>query len=215
MDVIQRGLMINQVAHVVHLDRSDVDRLLGQIRDKTRAGPLSGRAAMSRDAMTRHPDGEQAAWEMLLEAALAEPAAVVREAWPDLLEITDRLNFEIATVCWELSGTLGEFTLSDVLVRLAGDDSTRRASELAERGLARGNVEATMAAALLKLRGAGRTRDMDKSKERLQQGGEGTDERTELANLHSGLRERRGFAPRRLVVPLPLDGRSAPAAKPI
>lgn len=214
MDVIQRGLMVNQVAHVLHLDRSEVDRLLGQIRGKNGPAPAGSRMAPPRDVMTRHADGEQAAWEMFLEATLAEPAAMVGDDWPDLLRITDPLNFEIANVCRELSGTLGDFSLADVLVRLEGDDLTRRASELAERGLARGNVEATMAAALEKLRGAHRTRDMDQSKDRLRQGGEGTDERKELANIHHGLRERRGFAPRRLVVPPPSDVSPQPVVKP-
>lgn len=214
VDVIQRGLMVNQVSHVLRMGRAEVDRLLAGIRGKVKTAAPIGTISAKAGLPVRPQATEQAAWEVLLETALAEPAAIVPAQWPEVTRINDPLNLKIAKVCLELSGTLGEFSLSDVLVRLEGDDLTRRASELAERGLARGSVEATMAAALEKLRDAERTRELDKSKERLQQGGT-TDDRVELAALHSGIRERRGFAPRRFAGSGPTDVISAPSAKPI
>lgn len=214
VDVIQRGLMVNQVAHVLGMDRSEVSRLLTQRRGKPMSAPLPVSASAGRDIAGRPHDAEQAAWETLLEATLAEPAAMARDAWPDLLGIANLLDRRIASICRELSGSLGEFGLPDVLVRLDSDDHVRRASELTERGLARGNIEATMAAALEKLRGAERRRELDKSKERLQQGDGLDNQRTELANIQNGLRERRNFAPRRFVAANPADINPAPLPNP-
>lgn len=214
VDVIQRGLMVNQVAHVLRMGRAEIDRLLAGIRGRVRSAAPMGTISSRVSGPERPVEAEQAAWEMLLEAALAEPAAIVSADWPEVTRISDPLNLRIATICLELSGTLGEFSLSDVLVRLEGDDLTRRASELTERGLARGHVEATMAAALEKLRGAARTRELDKSKERLQHGA-ADDERADLANIHRGMVERRGFAPRRFATSGPTDVVPAPAVKPI
>lgn len=210
MDVIQRGLMVNQVAHVLHMDRSEVHRLLAA---SGRSGS-SGTKPQGLTAPSRPHDPVQAAWESLLEAALADPAAADVGNWPDSSGIADAQVRALVEACRELSDGGGVFSLADLMACLPDGELGRRAGEMAERGLARGHIVATRTAALSRLHSARRVRELEESKLRLHQGSGTIDDRTELATIHDRLRERRGFAPRRFVASLPVREEPEGPSKP-
>lgn len=201
IDPIQRGLLINQVAHVVRLERDEVERMLRR---------LQPRAAARREVQTvatvdpeHSGDAAQRTWERVLEVLLNEPSLLaVVGAMPDLSGIADDRDRRIAEFVLELDKSLGEFRLNDVLARCEKPADTERVAELAQRGARRGNHEATFRTALEQLQEMDRMSTLDYHRRRLldreidASAGESHAEDEHI--LSAGVRQRRHFVPRRL-----------------
>ncbi|MBI4716789.1 MAG: DNA primase [Planctomycetes bacterium] len=203
VDVIQRGLLVNQVAHLLHLDPAEVDRHLGggerKYGQRRQASvPVAPAAAVTAAAPLNE---EQAAWVHALEVVLAEPGLLPALAeWLAPERIVESRDRRIATVILGLGSQGGELRLADVLARCADPDDVQRASQLAERGAARGNFEATLKVACERIESAVRAEDVGRRKARLLHGAaQLEDTRAELASISEHMKQQRHFAPRRLI----------------
>jgi len=149
MDAIQCGLMVNQIAHLLKIERADVARLLNKPATPRRAdGP--GESEGGDGPVEAAPrSARQAAWTHLLEVALNRPELLAAvELRPDAGQVADPRDRRIAEALWEALATSSSVTIADVLVRCGDPNDAARAVELVERGAARGNFEATLALCL-------------------------------------------------------------------
>ena len=205
VDAIHRGLLVNQVSHLLRLDRAEVDRLLARMA--TRQAPRVTGTAPAGDDPPRSPpaDEEQAAWVNVLEVLLNEPGllSALGTSPPDLGRIADAHDRSIASVVLELADSLGEFRVSDVLLRFHEAADVDRVMELARRGARRGNYADTLRVALDRIQRAMRDEELEQSRQRVTTAVDALDEseeaREQLARISDGFREYRGFAPRRKV----------------
>ncbi|UCE59111.1 MAG: DNA primase [Phycisphaerales bacterium] len=200
LDAIQRGLMVNQVAHLLQIDRREVDRLLTGLQRTSSVGrPEEIPGAVSR----RHslPTEEQAAWAHLLEVVLNEPGVLESvNDMPDVARIASQRDRRIAKNVMELAQQVGEFRLIDVLGRCSDPSDAERIEELARRGAAKGNYVTNLEVALERIRRASSDKEMELGKKKY------TDAETEPASSDgvegrfrtfvSGAREHRHFIPR-------------------
>jgi DNA primase len=201
VDAIQRGLLLNQVAHLLGIERREVDRLLVQLDRKSarrsHGSPQGHRAGRG----TVPADEEQAAWVTLLEVMLAEPAVAARSAdMPDPSRIASAPDRRIATIAADLAAEGGEYRLADVLARCSHGDDALRVEELARRGAARGNYDNTFRIAVERIRRAASNAEVERSKKKIvsaKPGMELSEEaNNDLKHLARGLREHRHFVPR-------------------
>lgn len=203
VDAIHRGLLVNQVAHLLRMRREEVDGLMRRLgsRRVRRAESTRGSTAELPSAAAKH---EQAVWTTLLEVLLNEPG--LASQWgtgPDVTRLQDERDRRIVQTVLTLVDELGEFHLTDVLARFRDADDLERIITLAERGAGRGNYARTFAVALEKLN-------------RTAQDAE------DVAGESTGMRDvaaRTGFVPRRLarraVTPVgaDLNGTSQPVVE--
>ncbi len=195
IDVIQRGLLINQVAHLLRLPREEVDRLLSKITPRREPQKLTSTPATNRDREPS-PSGEQSAWSRVLEVLLNEPGAfsAVKE-WPNVEKIANTRDRRIATCVLELLQKNGSMTLTDVLARCQDPSDAIRIEELTRRGAQRGNYEATLQVALAQLIRADRNEafqpDANSSVEQ-------TNETVNQETVDQETKEHRHFVPRRM-----------------
>ncbi len=181
VDAIQYGLLLNQIAHLLGIDRTQVAQLMERSRS-TSSGAGTTPAATSPDVRSE----EQAVWAHWLEVLLACPGAPSRmESWPDVSRISDRRDRRIAQALTEAARASASWGLADVLARCHEPGDAERIGELVERGCERGNFAATLELALERLRRGEAEGRMD-------------GERRELsAPVVDGMRDHRHFAPRR------------------
>lgn len=150
VDPIQRGLLVNQVAHLLGMRRDEVDQLMRQVKPRQRAD--EGRPASAEASPSGPVDPEQAAWGTLLEVVLNEPGLLSgQEQLPNVGRIADGRDRRIAEAVFSLAGELGEFRISDVLAKFEDAADVARVSALTDRGAARGNYEKTFHLALERL----------------------------------------------------------------
>jgi DNA primase len=154
VDVIQRGLLVNQVAHLLRMNRADVDRLL--TRRQGRRPAARGVPDTNNEEVCAPPaDEEQAAWVRVLEVLLGDPdAAPIPDPFPDSQRIVDDRDRRVAETVIGLIRDRGSFTVPDVLARCEDSADAARVEVLARRGAARGNFERTVELALECLRRA-------------------------------------------------------------
>ncbi|MGB2985635.1 MAG: DNA primase [Phycisphaerae bacterium] len=204
VDVIQRGSLVNQVAHLLQMNRGEVDRLLARLQAR-RTGRVASPAERADEPTRTAPlDAERIAWTRVLEVLLNEPGAlaVIKER-PDVTAIADDRDRRIATIVFELAGEIGEFRLADVLARCDDPADAERVTELAHRGAGLGNYEAMLRAAFDRIRRASEDRELERSKERLLHvetqpqplAGPTADRKT----VCDGMKKHAHFAPRRLI----------------
>ena len=201
MDEIQRGLLANQVAHLLGMDRAEINNRLGRMRPREekpaveRAGELPRVACVS---------AEQAAWPHLLGVLLNEPglATGVGDVL-DVEQIWDQRVRRIAEVVLGMAGRRQEFSVRDVLAHFHDTEDVGRITELVQQGAERGNFANTMRVALERISGAARVRAWEQSrlrvKGRLSEQVDGKDAAEHLAALRDGVREHHHFAPRRMI----------------
>ncbi|MCH8149750.1 MAG: toprim domain-containing protein [Planctomycetes bacterium] len=203
VDEIQRGLLVNQVAHVLNLDGREVHRLLSRLRPKRSGSP--GVESAQRVDSSGSPQGElQCAWVTLLEVVLAEPGALCEvDSVPDPGGVASACDRRLAGVVLALREQLGEFRLADVLARCADAEDVERATELARRGAERGNYADTLRLALLRIHRATAERESDRSRAKLldapNSGASDRKTKEGLAAVQDGGVHRRHFLPRHLV----------------
>lgn len=192
VDAIQRGLLVNQAAHLLGIDRAEVDRLLRRLAPKSdRPGRsvVSTASGNATDAASLPPDGEQAAWARVLEVLLNEPSRLRDlEGQLDIERIRSERDRRIAGIVVGVGEQIGEYSLADVLARCSDPDDILRVCALAESGALRGNYEATLHGALSRLEQSGRW-----AKAAPVRG----DVREALALRHAAQKENRQFVPHR------------------
>lgn len=201
IDAIQRGLIVNQVAHLVRLDRDEVRQMLGKTR-QVRAVIAS---TQPRERAVR--DAEQAAWAVVLEVGLNNPALADRYADAcDVSRIADARDRRIAEALFAAAAESPESRLADVLARLSDPLDAARVEELARRGADRGNFEATLDVALFRIRQAARRQEWEERRRQLlAPGGDNTSgsSRTcsvvEEQELSLTVMQYKHFAPSRLI----------------
>ena len=204
VDAIQRGLLVNQVAHLLRIESEEVSRLMSGPRSSRRdqvsaanEGTVSQRSAAPRDE-------EQAVWTHLLEVLLNAPELLkLVQPGADPVRIADPRDRRIATALFD-AGQQGEgLALADVLARCHDPADAQRVTELVERGAARGNFEATLRLALERLAEIVRGGKAQASRRRLLDAvatGDPPQENRDADRAQIGsVREHRHFAGRRLV----------------
>jgi hypothetical protein len=194
VDEIQRGLILNEVAHVLKIEPAEVRRLMDRVmgRKAPGAAALPARSPAPDEAR----DGEQAAWAHVLEVALNEPATLsMFDGKPNASRIQDARDRRIAAALLAAAAEAPEFRIADVLARLRDEQDAERVSELARRGAERGNFDATMRVALERIGQAARREEYEASRGRmLAMAAPDAD-----TSLSETMKEHRHFAPRRMI----------------
>ncbi|MBU0718599.1 MAG: DNA primase [Planctomycetes bacterium] len=155
VDQIQRGLLANQIAHVLGIRREEAFSLVFRARSprgKTAAQsggtPASGRGAF--------PEGRlRTPWVTLLEVLLNRTGLVhTIDDPPDPRGIVDPRDRRIAKIIFDLGGESQDVSIADVLARLGDPDDAARVAELAEQGMRyhAPDYEGVLRAALERLR---------------------------------------------------------------
>lgn len=214
VDAIQRGLLVNQVAHLLQMDRRDVDHTMRRLRRRRTSVSAPPGTGMAESTRRVPPDSEQAAWTHLLEVLLNEPALWSTLDEPlDPSRITDAQDRQIATVVFELAGQADEFSPTDVSARFRDPQCVGRVMELVERGARRGNYENTLRLAVERIRGALRNEEMERSRQEYVTtgtAGERNDASREQGSRYSeGVRGHRAYVPRRFSRPTVAGGGAA------
>jgi DNA primase len=212
VDPIQRGLAVNQVAHLLKMDRTEVADFMR--RSAPTAKEVNGSVQrLPASPETKERTQERTAWSHLLGAVLNEPAVLFEtENWPKPDHALDAQDRRLAEIVLDTAAQLGEFRLADVLARCHEPEDVERVAFFADGGARRGNHKATFAGALDRIRRARRTRELDDKRrelvDKLAGGKDGHETQTDLQLLSEGLKEHRHYAPRRLIrraaaVPVP------------
>ncbi len=197
IDNIQKGLLANQVAHLLSVDREEVyRRLAGR---KTLNSGSARPSGFGPPKIPRIQGVEHGAWTHILGVLLNEPGLVdvVRSAEVSIPEDSDRV---ITEVIWDLAERCGDFHLSEVIAVLHEPAQVERAAELARIGAERGNYEATVRIAVERLKLAHRLRRLEESRTHILRRGESTEahDAGHWTSLQDGLRAGHPFAPPRL-----------------
>ena len=204
VDAIQRGLLVNQVAHLLRMDRGEVDRMMTRLRSRRESRPATEQAPAVAVRPVAERGAEQAAWTTLLEVLLNEPGVLADlDDLPDVGRIVDERDQRIAAVVRSLFAELGEFRLADVLARLNDPLEVERVMVLAHRGAERGNYEQTFGVNVERIRSALQEVSAERRHADLvaESGGvvSAEQDRIRLESIGQEARKRRGFAPRRHV----------------
>jgi hypothetical protein len=200
VDPIQRGLLVNQVAHLLRMDRGEVDRVMRRSQGRSTVPP--GQGAPTEPASPRRlpPDAEQAAWTNFLEVVLNEPGLLAgRGDLPDVARIADQRDRRIGAAVLEKYQSVGEFRRDDVLACFHEPADVERVLELARRGADRGNYERTWELALARLGRAVNAGLGPGAADAPPELASGTEPGQALAGVAEQLRNHRGYAPRRLI----------------
>ncbi len=205
IDPIHRGFMVNHIAHVVQIDRTEADRLFKQARPRPRGVHVARPAAnLPGNSVEAGRGREQSAWTRLLEAALNEPGLLLDcRQLPDVHRIADERDRRIFQSVIELSNSTGEFELGDVLARFQAPEDVDRVMELARLGAERGNLKRSFETALERLRRV--VSDDGCTAENRGPSGDGdvpldaAGIAGELESASRRAREHRGYVPRRMI----------------
>jgi len=153
IEPIQRGLIVNQIAKLVGVDRGEIhQRLTPSTSTRRPAVPADSAAArVSAFAMPAMPDASSASTRALLEVLLNEPGYYASVAeWFDPARLPEPLR-RVAQTVIELAGTIGEYTLADVLACFDDVDTARCAMALQDAGERQGNYAAAVEGAVSRL----------------------------------------------------------------
>ncbi len=196
LDAIRKGLLVNQLAHLLRLDRAEVVRLMASQPARRATGQIE--IPRNADPALAPRDAEQGAWVHLLEVLLNEPGLLGSlDEWPDTVRITDARDRRIAEWIFECARTFGEFALADVLACVQDGDDAARVAELAAHGQAVGNYESSFQVALDRLRQSGATLKLNSARRKLLETPQNAGDELEI--YADGVRRHRHFGPMRLV----------------
>ncbi len=201
VDAIQRGLLLNQVAHLLGMERREVDRLMARVQKRSQRRGLQ--ASQPQEESKRPPpaDEEQAAWVTALEVLLVEPGVLGSSAsLPDVSRIVNERDRRVAGIAVGLAEEVGEFRLIDLLARCTDPEDAERIEELARRGGARGNYENTFRLAVERIRRASYNVEVERSRQRFANAESQVkpfeESRDQFKDFVEGLQEQRHFVPR-------------------
>ena len=200
VDVIQRGMLVNRVAHLLGMPSGEVNRLLARLQSEgdggaprhTRTGPAGSPPATG---------GTDGPWAHALGVLLNEPGlAMDGPELPPTDEIADPRERRIAALVLEMVAECGSFCPTDVLVRCQDPLDVERVAELTRRGAERGNYEATLRLALSRIWDSRRGRALSEDIYQVSRGEAGDKNGNDPMDLiQRGLAVHRHFAPRRLI----------------
>ncbi|MEK6675445.1 MAG: DNA primase [Planctomycetota bacterium] len=210
LDAIQRGLLINQVAHLLRLSAEEVQTLL-KGRSARKRGPEASGHGTQKAVDTRKPAVyEQAAWERLLGAALNEPGLLTLIGnFPDVDRIADERDRRIAKVIQAAAGEKGEFVLRDILLRCEDVEDASRVTALLWEGEKRGQFAETYTSAkssIVRFTQAARDIGSAKVTAELLVAVDDESARSDVRVAQEGLMKHRHFAPRRILRRVAGDG---------
>ncbi len=152
VDAIQRGLLVNQIAHLLQIEGDEISRLLSNSRSSRSDQASAAKPGSVPARLTAPRDEEQAVWTHLLEVLLNVPDLLnMTETLPDLARISDLRHRRIAAALLDARREGGSITLADVFARCHDPADAQCVTELVQRGAARGNFEATLRLALQRL----------------------------------------------------------------
>lgn len=198
LDAIQCGLIVNQIAHLLGMERADVARLFAR-PTAPRSAPPPTVTAPSTPALLSQ---EQAVWKTVLEVLLNRPDLVASiDPRPQLTRIVDVRDRRIAAALMSACEKSQTPSLGDVLARCSEPQDAARVVELAERGAQRGNYEATLALSLARIGLRSRENEVERYRQDvLKTVGEpsGESEKETHRAYFDGVREQRHFVPRRM-----------------
>jgi DNA primase len=201
VDAIQRGLLLNQVAHLLRLERRELDQLM--VRIQKRSTPRGLQASGSGEGARRSApaDEEQAAWTRVLEVLLNEPGVLDSPAsLPDLCRIADGRDQRIARNVVQLAQQDGEFRFADLLARCSDPEDAPRIEELGRRGAVRGNYQSRFHEAVKLIRRASDNLEIERSRQRFARAESKLkpfeESRDQFKDFVEGVQEHRHFVPR-------------------
>ena len=201
VDAIRRGQMVLQVAHLLQMGRSDVERLMSRQRPSGRGRATRPGEEGKESRPSELPSGEQAAWTRLLEVVLNDPNLLTNsEAIPDMERIADSRDRRIGSMVRTLWKERGAFRPVDVSVQCEAQEDAERVAELAGRGAVLVDYPRWFDAAVRRIRRA--IEDEKTEHDREQCVRVPADDRPPnelMAAVGRGASEHRSFAPRRLI----------------
>lgn len=205
VDTIQQGLLVNQVAHLLRMDRSEVAGLVRRLRSRRSIShdPTKG-GGSEEPGRLRVRDVEQANWTRVLEVLVTKPELIATvEELPGFSRIADERDRRIAAVVMGSANRGGVAGCADVLACLNDPADVQRAIDLAHQGEQRGNLESTLRLAVERIHGALRSEAVEQSKQWFVAAPDSDEasetSRQKLADLSQGVREHHSFSPRRLI----------------
>ncbi len=205
MDAIQRGQIINQVAHLLHLPAEEVSRLMLQLERRRGRSGVQQQPTGSTPASAEKDTGPSSPWQRVLEVLLNEPGLWLEVGFAvDLAEISEPRLRRLMSVALDGVAKLGTaFSVSDALGRCPEVEDAALLTELARNGARRANYDATLRTALEQIHRAGVARRVAEESRRLagDPGGESprADAEEALGVIHEAAREQKHFAPRRII----------------
>lgn len=162
LDVIGRGLVVNQVAGLLSLDPREVHRLMSRLQRRAESPASASRADVAAvERQARSADGGEAAALVLLGVVLSDGGYCADAG--DVLRCApfgSAMDRGLAGVALELFDAYGEFDLGEVLARCEEPAMAQRAIDLAEEAQRRGNPAASVHAALSRWDDAQRERQL-------------------------------------------------------
>ncbi len=201
VDAIERGLLVNQVAHLLGIDREQIDHAIQRLGK--RSSPAVGRvvAPEASHAASKPAGAEQAAWTHWLEVVLNEPKLLAETVSDFAVErIGSDVDQRIATKLLDLVQRSGCSALSDVLAGFDDPADVGRVIELARRGEDRGNYEETFALAALRLRQAIQIEQAAEHRDATTVAVQpGDSANGDLQQRFAAARAHRGYAPQRMI----------------
>jgi len=207
MDAVQRGLIVNQIAHLIGIEASEVRRLFQKHSANSRgrdalAAKEGEKTQQAKPAAI--PSGEQRAWECMLGVLLNDPTSwrtVTPRPNPQLID--NERDRRLANVMLQALEEGSEVSLPILLSRFEDPADVGRLTDLAYDGVQRGNYEATLRAAVERISRGNRVAEVERCRLQLRttppQGGDGENGKELLEAVNQGLREHRHFAPRRMI----------------
>jgi DNA primase len=203
VDVIQRGLLVNQVAHLLRMDSNEVRKLIRQQTPRPQGGPPLEKAVAGSGNRLGREDEEQAAWGHLLGAVLNEPGLLgAANGKLDVTRIRNEVDRRVAERVLELFGRVGDFRLADLLAVCHDPGELTRVMALSEQGAARANYEATFQLALARVvRRSGSILPGNGPSVSDESTGD-PESRESLQAFSDAVRTHRHFAPRRMIRPV-------------
>lgn len=199
IDAIQRGLLINQVAHLLRLTREDVSRLLSKMKPQQRQENKITTELSTNHTNATQRTNEHTAWSRVLEVLLSEPGTSSTVAdWPDCDRIENSRDRRIAQITIQLLKEDDSLSLTDILAHIQDPMDTQRVEELARRGARRGNYEATLLLALDQIHRV----DRDACLQSDRGSPSVTNDENKIVqqkSINDGAKEHRHFVPRRMI----------------
>jgi DNA primase len=201
VDVIQRGLVLNQVAKLLALSPSEVHSRVVALERQARRSPSRDAAPAPQEAVRLAPstDGVAKAARELIEVLVCEPS-LWEQCEPVLAgrSVSDpvlaRLVSEVFAWCRAPAGDGGP-QVADLIGRLGSPEYGRIITDLQRAGQARGNYAATVQGALFCIEEADRGRQTAEAGRLVRSDQDRESQDRALLAVHEAGRARRHFAP--------------------
>ncbi len=201
VDVIERGLVLNQIARLLSLSPDEVNARLATLQRRERGARAAGGGVRGTTVPAVLPkvDARQAALRELVEVLINEPRFADRvEGILDPASFSDPVLAQIARAVVEwcrAGGRDGHWRLDELVGRFGDPAIARVVTDLQAEGERRGNYEATVEGALRRIREAERMSETTAAGRAARCGGDRETETRALAAVTEGIRAHQHFSP--------------------